>query len=146
MTIGLLTIFIHGRLSDDFASVVDELLSELLRRLMIFSFLRFTTVDVVLHEFEHIWISMIHESDAPNSSLTIDGGETPEDDAVVHEESIVPDPRRIEMASLECIENAQNAVDVRVAMFFRNTVQLGLRAALLAFSLSKAMSPDRESR
>lgn len=42
--------------ADDFASVVNELLFELLRQLVIVSFRRIALIDVVLHEYEHIWI------------------------------------------------------------------------------------------
>ena len=75
-----LTILVQRRLVDHLATVVDELLAELLREPVSLATARVALVDVVLHVGNELWVGTVHDGDATSGDLTVDRGEAAEDD------------------------------------------------------------------
>ena len=115
-------------LINDLATVVDELLAELLRKLVSLATLRVALVDVVLHVRDQVGIRTVHDGNAASGNLTIDGSQAAEDDVVEHEQSVLsnPVPRRVEMTGLQSVEDRLDAVNVRIAVLAGNGVQARL--------------------
>ena len=86
------TIFVQRGLINDLATVVDELLAELLRKLVSLATLRVALIDVVLHVRDQVGIRTVHDGNAASSDLTVDGSKAAEDDVVEHEQSILANP------------------------------------------------------
>ncbi len=86
-------------------------------------------VDIVLHVAKHIWIGAVEKSDTASGNFTIDSGQTAENDVIEHDEGILtsPVPRRIETTSLKNIETGLDAIDVGVAVFSCDAVELCLQ-------------------
>ena len=129
------TIFVQRWLADDFATVVDQLLAELLRQAVCLAALRVALVNVVLHVCEEFGIRTVHDLDATRGDLTIDSGEATKDDVVEHEKGILTDPvpGRIEVASLERIETGLDTIDIQIAMLSCNSVETSLKSLRASF-------------
>jgi len=98
-----LTIFVQRRFVDHFTSVVDELLTKLLRQFVLLAPSFVAVIDVVLHVSQQRGIRPIEEGNRPSRDISINGGESSENDVEVHEQSVLagPVPRRVEESSFE---------------------------------------------
>ena len=131
----ILTIPVKRRLPNDLATVVDQLLAELLGELVGLAAFSVALVDVVLHVREQVRVGAVQDGNATGGDLAIDSCEATKDDIVEHKESILahPVPGGIEVTSLQDIEAWLNAVNVEVAVFRLDDVELGLESFGIGF-------------
>ncbi|TFA99245.1 hypothetical protein CCMA1212_009011 [Trichoderma ghanense] len=75
-------VLVSRRQVQNLLAVLNELLSELLGKLVGLATLSGAVVDVVLHELEELGVGLVHDADALADNLTVDRLESAEDDVV----------------------------------------------------------------
>lgn len=117
-------------MSNSLTTVVNQLLTESLRQLIRLAFRRVNLLDDILHVIHDRRIDPVHDCNTAIGDLAVDGGEAAEDDVVEHHESVLADPvpRRVEVASLEGVEDGLNTVEVGVAVLASDAVDAGLES------------------
>ena len=123
------TIFVHGGRSDRLATVVDELLTKLLRKFVSLAFTRVAMVDMILHVSNERRVGSVDNGDTAGSDIPVDSGETSKNDVVEHEEGVLTDPipRGVEMARLQRFEYGLDALNVQVTVLLSDVVEFGLK-------------------
>ncbi|GJC78128.1 hypothetical protein ColLi_00966 [Colletotrichum liriopes] len=121
-------VLVDGVGVENLLAVLDELLTELLGKLVGLTTLRWAVVDVVLHKFDQGGVGAIHNADALAHDLTVNSLEAAEDNVIVHVKGVLarPVPGRVIGTRLEGAEDGLNAGSVEVAVFGSPEVELGL--------------------
>ena len=89
---GYRNILIHRGFVENVSAILDELLAEHFSKFIGLATFGWAVVHVELHEVEENWIRSVHDPNALADDLTINCLESPEDDVVVHAESVLSSP------------------------------------------------------